>query len=744
MKKRHAVLTGLFVLLLSGSWIWPQEDKFQKKTFEIPKINSEIKIDGALDEEKWQQALVVPVNIEIMPAENVEAPVKTDCYLMHDLKNLYVGFMAYDPEPDKIRAYLSDRDNAWSDDNVGILLDTFNDENRAFIFMANPLGVQGDEIMSQGGSQEDDSWDAIWDSAGRITDFGYCVEMAIPFRSLQFQPSLKEQFWGFGPIRNYPRSRRHQISNFNYNRNNQCIICQLHRLKGFENATPGRNIELDPTITGVRTDQRENFPSGDMKKDDASADVGISGHWGFSNNLTLSAALNPDFSQIEADVAQLDINKQFALYYPEKRPFFLEGTDFFDTSLNAVHTRSVADPDWGAKISGKEGKNAFGFFSAQDNITNLIFPGAEGSNQTSLEQVSYANVLRYRRDVGNASTLGILLTDREGKDYHNRVAGVDGLVRINKSDALNFQIMGSQTAYPQDIAHTYDQEMRDFTGHAAYLGFRREKRSYGIIARFMDCSPGFRADLGYMPQVDYRRYVAGGYYMYWGKENDFFTRMGVDLTLLQTENHGGDLLDRKVEANINFEGPHQSFLMWEVTKEKQIYQGKAFSQFSNFAYFRIIPSGNLNLNINIGFGDEIDFENVRPGKSLFMGPTIEIKTGRHVRLRLSHVYNRLNVEGERLFTYNLTQLRFVYHLNRRLFFRTILQYWDVNRNAQLYSYSVDPEYNRLFSQILFSYKLNPRTVLFLGYSDNYYGYRDVDLTQSNRTFFLKIGYAWSL
>ncbi|MBS3820055.1 carbohydrate binding family 9 domain-containing protein, partial [bacterium] len=278
----------ILALLTMNALILAQDYSAQDKTYSIPKANGQIKVDGNLDEKSWSQALKINLDVEVMPAENVEAPVKTECFLIFDENHIYVGFKAYDPNPQKIRAYLSDRDEMYNHDNVGVFLDTFNDNNRGFAFFSNPLGIQGDEIMSRGGSQEDQSWDAIWNSAGNITDFGYVVEMAIPFRSLQFQPSEEKQVWGFTPVRNYPRSRRHQTAPFPLDRNNmQCILCQLPDLKGFQNATPGRNIELDPTITGMRTDQREDFPEGKMKKESSRVDLGVTGQWGLTNNLTL-------------------------------------------------------------------------------------------------------------------------------------------------------------------------------------------------------------------------------------------------------------------------------------------------------------------------------------------------------------------------------------------------------------------------------------------------------------------------
>jgi len=718
--------------------------KHKKDIYNIPRTNKKIKIDGLLDEEAWKKALKFDLDIEVMPSENIPAPVKTKCYLVFDKDKFYIGFKAFDPNPKKIRAFLSDRDEMFRDDFVGVILDTFNDENRAFVFFVNPLGVQGDEIMSNGGTKEDASWDAIWDSAGEITDFGYIVEMAIPFSSMQFQPSEKEQVWGFLPLRTYPRSRRHQISFVELDRGNPCTLCQMKKIKGFKDATPGKNIELDPTITGIRMDDRDNFPEGEMEEVDSNVNLGITGTWGFTNNLTLSTALNPDFSQVEADAAQLDINKQFALYYPEKRPFFLEGMDFFETRKQALYTRSIADPDWGIKVSGKEGKNAVGIFSAQDATTNLLFPGAESSSFGFMSKKSYATVVRYRRDVGNSSTLGVLVTDREADDYYNRVGGVDGLLRFSDSDSVSFQFLGSSTKYPANIANKYSQGHDELSGYIMSLGVSRDKKNYFLFAEYDDVSSSFRADLGFIPQVNYRQFEVGGGYIYWGKKDDFLTRIIVSGNYDQTNKHNGDLLEREVEAYINFEGPMQSYGEWGVGKRKKVYLGKAFDQWFNHIFFRIIPAGNFEPNIYISFGDEIDLAQVRGGKYLTVSPEFRLNYGKHINLKMEYMYHRLNIESERLFLVNILQGKFIYHFNNRAFFRAILQYRDVKRNTELYEGEIDPKEKSLFSQLLFSYKINPRTVLFLGYSDNYFGFQNLNLTQKDRTFFFKIGYAFNI
>jgi len=739
MAVKRTILSSLFLFFILMLPLWSQGGVYCVK-----KTAAHIKIDGYISEKAWDDALAVPVNIEILPGENVEAPVRTECLILYNDFNLYVGFKAYDPRPHQVRAHFSEHDNIAADDYVAIILDTFNDQNRAFVFFCNPLGVQMDELVSDGGAVQDISWDAIWYSAGHIDDKGYEVEMAIPFRELQFQRSKKAQTWGFAPSRNYPRSQLHQITCFNNNRDNSCMLCQFPKLEGIAGVSPGRDIELDPTFTAHQTDARKKFPGGPMVKTDPELDVGISGQWGFSPNLALSATVNPDFSQVEADAVQLDINTQFALEYPEKRPFFLEGIDFFSTQINAVHTRTLLDPSWGVKVSGKEGKNTLALFVNRDEITYLLFPGAEGSGDTTLDQESTAAVLRYRRDIGKSSTLGFLLTDREGQDYHNRLAGLDGLLRLTKSDTIRFQVLGSSTRYPADIAEQYQQDPDNLTGYAAYFSYLRETRTYGWKMIFKDFSPGFRSDLGFIPQVNYRTGIIEGNYVYWGDHGEFLTRLEVRGNAQQTQDHHGSLLEREASMAVEIDMPLQSLFIITTGTRKKIFNSLPFNQDFLDIFFKIQPWGGVYLNCSVNMGDEIDYKHVRPGKLFFIEPKTTLRLGKHLRMSLSYSYSHLNLEQGRLYSARVLQNWLVYHFSKRAFLRGIIQYTDISRNPVLYTDGVNLVSRKLFTQFLFSYKINPRTVLFLGYSDTHLGLQDIDLQQTNRTFFFKIGYALSL
>ena len=295
-----------------------------------------------MDEAAWQDAVRVDVDIETRPGENIRAPVDTTAYLIEDGENLYLAFDAEDPDPASIRAYLRDRDSAWNDDFIGVVLDTYNDERRAFQFFANPLGVQMDTTNDDVNQNEDVSWDAIWTSAGQINADGYVVEMQIPLSQLRFPSLAGKQTWGFDLLRFYPRDHRYRLSNNPLDRNRGCYLCQMSKLSGLEGSRPGRDIEVVPTLTASKADTTEDPAIEPIQSGDVDMEAGVSIRWGITPDMTANLALNPDFSQVEADVAQLSVNERFALFFPEKRPFFLEGADYFSTPLDAVFTRTVS------------------------------------------------------------------------------------------------------------------------------------------------------------------------------------------------------------------------------------------------------------------------------------------------------------------------------------------------------------------------------------------------------------------
>jgi hypothetical protein len=743
-----SLLFFLAAPLLSITMAAGQQDKEEaikgigsrkRKLFKVPMAKGKIKVDGNLADPAWEDALVLYLDYEREPGENIKAPVKTEVRLLTTTTHIYVAFRAYDPHPEKIRARLTDRDNMWHDDYVGINLDTFNDARHFYGFYSNPYGIQGDQSVALGDYQR--QWDAIWGSAAKITKEGYNVEMSIPYNALRFQRTKGEQAWGLDLVRNYPRNVNYTLGLWPRDRDSTCYMCQSDRISGFRGAKPGNNVELNPTVTAVLNQELDSFPDGKMEKKDSSVSPGITARWNFTPNLTLLAAINPDFSHVEADAAQLDINTPYALFYPEKRPFFQENAAIFLTPYYAVYSRAIKDPDWGVKLTGKEGKSTIGFFSVKDSKTTFLFPTAETTTIAVLDRSNLSSAFRYNHDVGKASTIGLIASDREGDDYYNRVIGVDANLRLTKRHYLVFQALGSQTRYPGTVAEEYGQSKDKIQGTGLAIQYMYYSQHVYIYTQYYDASPDFRTDVGFHDRSGYRYADFTAAYR-WRRNNHWYTKISLGGMGVYAVDYDGNPLEKSVKANLSYNGPLQSSLSFDLKTGKYGYFGQEFDNTNLTIIGSLRPSGDLYFSMYSVIGDQIDYANAKPATQFLVQPGINYNAGKHLRLELSHIFERLNSRGGgKIYTANLTNARVVYQFNSRAFLRTLLQYADYKYNPDAYSYPLDPRFKHLFSQVLFSYKVNARTVLFLGYSDDYYGYKNIPITQNNRTFFLKVGYA---
>jgi hypothetical protein len=720
---------------------------FPRVTFTVTRAASEIKVDGVLDEEAWKSATVVPLPYEWAPGDNIPPPVDTECLVTFDAKSLYVAFRAHDPNPSDIRAHLMDRDDTDTliqDDHVGVMLDTFNDERRAFQFRMNPLGVQADAIFSEQDGVEDFSWDMIWSVVSRITADGYVVEAAFPLKQLRFQPGEGKQTWGFEAFRSWPRNVRHRISSQPRDRNKGCILCEEQKITGLEGLAQGRNVELDPTATFSRTDRLESPDAGALTSGDPDAALGLTGRWSVTSSMTLNGTINPDFSQVEADVAQLDVNQRFALFYPEKRPFFLEGIDYFTTPIQAVFTRTVVDPYYGAKLTGKQGGNAVGLFVTRDSRNNLILPSNAGSADASLEDDVSTVVGRYRRDVGKSSTIGGLYAGREGEGYHNRQVGADFFWRPTESDAFRVQYIRTDTQYPDAIVEGYGQPKEAFGGNGTWIDYQHVTEKWAAFANYEAYDSGFRADTGFVPRVDVKSLSGVAQRRWFRGAGAWFNTLNIGMRGWRTTDDDWTLTDQTVAAFVNYTGPYQSQAQFNIWRDIVVYEGVRYEYYRPSFYAGLKPSGRSAFSVQGRFGDGVDYANNRKAHGVIqLSPALEYRPASRVSLQLSYNLDQLSVDGGRLYQANLGQLKAIYHINVRTFVRAILQYTDITRDPDLYLFPVPPRTRRFFSQYLFSYKLNPQTVLFAGYSDNSAAVQSSDLRQQDRTFFVKLGYAWA-
>ena len=712
----------------------------------IPHAQGEAKIDGVLDDAIWAHALVVDLAVETYPRENQPTQVATKAYVVENGKQLLVAFEARDPKPESIRAFLRDSDTAWNDDFVGIVIDTFNDERRAFEFFVNPFGVQMDAITDDVNRSENPAWNAIWDSAGRITTDGYVVELAIPFSQLRFPRSAGDQTWGIDLLRMLPRNVRTRLANNPQDRNKSCYICQFGKFDGFANATPGKALEVVPSLTSTRTDTRPPTAGGSFTNGDFDNEVGVGVRWGITPDVTADLAINPDFSQIEADVAQLSENAQFALFYPETRPFFLEGSDYYASPLQAVFTRTVADPDVGAKITARAGQNTFGAFATQDAVTNLLFPGPLGSESTSLAQSNDGIVGRYTRGFGNASTVGALFTRRHGDGYRNDVGGLDGNYRIGDQSTIRFQYLTSRTEYPTAVAAPFSQPSGTFGGDAFRAEYRYGARNWFAEYFHQQLDPGFRADSGFISRVDLVQDHIEAERIWQGPGGVWWTQLRAGVSWNDSRDTNGGLLGRSTQPFFSFNGPLQSFMEIDVGPRSEFWNGQVFDMYNTSVFAQMRPASGVSAAFQWRYGDQLDHANSKVRDQQRIQPQLEWNATRHLLVRGRYTLDRLwSKDGPIVYKARLADLRLTWQFNVRSFVRLTLQGSDVERNvAQYIDPSTVPSSASHDAQLLYSYKLNPQTVLFAGYStseleDDTTG----RLEPTGRTAFLKVSYAWT-
>jgi hypothetical protein len=740
MVLRRFVVFTLFLLLVIAAPVWA----VTTGAADLPRVSGNVVIDGNLDDDIWLQALQVEIGYETNPGENTPAKVRTVAYLMEDGINLYIAFDAHDPDPEAIRAFLRDRDSAYNDDFVGVVIDSFNDERLAFEFFSNPLGAQMDLTNDDVNHREDDSWDAIWDSAGQITDGGYVVEMEIPLNQLRFQQVDGKQTWGIDILRMYPRDSRTRMSSNPMDRSVNCYLCQLSKYQGFENIEPGSDLEIVPTVTGSRTGTRDDPLTDPMINGDFEAEAGVSVRWGITPELTANLAINPDFSQVEADVAQLDVNNQFALFFPEKRPFYLEGSDYFSTPIQAVFTRTVADPNVAAKLTGKTGANTYGFYASDDEITNLVFPSAFGSDSESLQISNTATVSRYSRSFGQSSSVGALITTRAGDGYHNYVGGIDARWKISDNHAIKAQVLQSDTRYPDEVAIDFDQPLDAFSGNAAQAEYNYDTRDWFGYVRHEIRDAGFRADSGFVPRVNYNQQTLGLGRWWYGEEDSWWTKIRLNGDYDISHDDSGRLLEKEYEAYVAVNGPKQWFMEFGGLTRDVLFDDVMFKENKVSIYTEIKPKGGIYLAIWARVGDQIDFANTRLGNEVRLQPRITWNINQHLMARLNSSLVRLDSkEGPKIFDAKVHDLRLTWQFSVRSFIRFTVQHQDIEKNQAMYIDEIDEHSRDVGRQLLYSYKLNPQTVFFLGYSDRHIDDDDLDtLTSTDRTVFMKIGYAW--
>ena len=509
----------------------------------IPRFDQPPVIDGKLNDKAWQRATKLKDFYQTSPGDNIEPSERTEVLIGFDPKFLYVAFHAYD-DPSKIRANLVKRDDIFNDDYVGMLLDTYNDHRRAYELDFNPLGIQEDGIWHDPIFNEDFNPDYVMESKGSIVSDGYVVEVAIPFKSLSYQPG-KNKLWGVHFFRRIKRINNEFDSWMPLDRSYSGWMSQEGHLTGIEGISIERTLELIPSATISETGKRRQTLSparinaglldpGKFVNDPIKPELGVTGKFSVAPNLKLDFAINPDFAQVEADQLVVTANQRFPIFFPEKRPFFLEGTDIFGTLVSAVNTRSIIDPDVSVKFSGKSGKNSFGLLAASDNgpgnlseedrdfinespsfILGTDHPTNDQiasvlTKQSQLRHLAGKNALdgmfRFKRDIAtDQSYIGFLATSHDFAGTNSRLASVDGLYSLNRQTTFSWQVLGSTSVDDFFFAHTGERLHRRENGLGYAFDMTRNGRNLLVDLSGTGQTQYFRTAIGFQTRVNYNQ-----------------------------------------------------------------------------------------------------------------------------------------------------------------------------------------------------------------------------------------------
>jgi uncharacterized protein DUF5916 len=723
----------------------------------ISRSSGRITIDGDLGDEGWRNATKVDKWYEINPGDNTEPKVKNLGYLTYDDRFLYAGFEFEDPDPSAIKAPFADRDNIGNgyNDYGGIFVDSRNSGRTATLFVVTPRNIQYDSVFDDA-SNEDSAPDFFWDSATRINAHGWTLEMRIPFSSLRYR-NANPQTWGILLYRNYPRDRHFQFFSAKLPRGSNCLVCRSNPLTGLEQLPGGGHLVAAPYVSASEQAQPREDAGSPLVSEPVKPHIGLDVKYTPNADNAIDFAVNPDFSQIESDTAQISANERFALFFPEKRPFFLEGSDLFQTPIQAVYTRTITNPDWGGRITGKTAGLRYTVLLAQDaGGGSVVIPGPNSSDLATQEFGSTDLIVRLKKEIG-LSFVGMLVTDREargstdavnsGKENgNNRVIGPDFQWRPNGSDAVTGQWLYSSSRTPNrpDLADEWTGQ--HLSGQAAHIRWEHNSKHADWFGFYQDFGDGFRADSGFVPQVGFREGLGGGGWTV--RPKGFISRQRTFLNVDYQYDRSGGLISRNVTPGLGMDIPRDGFLQFRY-QDEQVRAGDEVFPRRRFGYVvQFSPTPWLSqVGLDGLTGEDIDFDNVRPGHGSTINLNARFNPTQHLELALLENLRWLNVDtatarDQRLFTARVSRVRSTYTFTSRLFLRVIAQYVSTDRDPSLYTTETTARSGEFTSSILLSYKLNWQSVIFVGYG----GARELtdqnQLEPSDRQFFVKLSYAF--
>jgi len=787
----------------------------KKRPVKIPKIEVAPVIDGKPDEEIWKQAAVFKDFYQTNPGYNTAPSKPTEVYVVYDERHLYIAFKCWD-DRDQVRATVAKRDQIFGEDNVRVWLDTYDDQRRAYILGFNPFGIQQDGIFSES-SGPDFSVDIVMESKGVIEVWGWSVEAKIPFKSLRYAGG-KGKFWGFNVARNIDRFNDEFDQWLPDDRDVSGFLVKHGKISGLDEIKSERTLEIVPSVTLSETGRRTRTvpistvnangydpifnpngirDPGRFVNEPIKKDIGVTVKYTLTPNVTLDAAINPDFAEIEADAPVVTANQRFPIFFQEKRPFFLEGKEIFESPLQPFYSRTIVDPDFAAKLTGKIGKTSFGFLAASDNA-----PGNYSQDERNdplirpridefLDKNAFFSVLRVKRDFGKSNNVGFFGTARVFPKNRNFVGGFDGTFKLDDRTVMTFQALGTHSRKYFFDADLGRSEYRSGNGFGYHWSLDHTADTRGWFIQATGRTSDYRADSGFTQRTNTNSFLVANRFSTKSKPDSFiiranwnqFARLGFDWQGRSQNGVAGMNLNLNLQGNASiyteagvgydrvFEeefGPKRTATRpgsFFGASERSAYQPYfSFNAEKNFgkklSAYGFIGSIFNSFDYDFGAGGsfgrvspaylawldcfranpncQLQYPGLDPGKGYQFDSEVgfEYRPSDPFRVSMSYRKSRLkrNDTGKVAFDSNIFSIRSTYQFSRFTYTRLRLDYDTLSRNVS--------------GQLLFGWSPNPGTALYVGYNDNvnyngfspYTGQLEPRFERNSRTFFIRASY----
>ena len=714
-------------------------------------------IDGRLDDEVWKTAALITEFVQQSPLDGAPATEETEVYVAYDADNIYFAFYAHYEDPSIMRANRVDRDQAPMDDLMTIYFDTFMDQQRGYDFDVNGYGVQGDGIISAGGGggrwrggggggwsggggggsgggipHADRSWNALFETGAQIVEDGFTAEMAIPFKSLRYPSRARDEAhrWGFQIVREIKAKDWENQVWAPMSRDESSFFAQMGVLDGMVNLSTSRNIEVMPTFTTIRHGTIDPVvPAFAHQATDP--DAGVNVKYGVTSNLTADFTVNPDFSQIESDRTQIEVNQRFPIFYPELRPFFVEGAEIFNFSgpVTLVHTRTMVDPDYGAKLTGKMGSLSVGVLAANDRAPGKV----EDELDPAFDQRANTFISRARYDLYAESNIGAIFTDREFLDGYSRLIGADGNFRLNPTTSVSSRAIQTWLRDPGGVERT---------GHLLDASIRRNGRNLSWFLASYRLSPDFGTDVGFVRRTDEQRVSGNVSYRFWPEGR--IINWGPRVSMSRNWDFDRAIQDRRFRLGLNFSFAGNISFSTDMNRDMERFLGTEFEKTRFFVRTNVNASRSYSFGANVRVGDEILYsDNPMLGHQVGWGLNAQVRPTSSISTRFNLNATRLTIADVEEFSVKILRATTTYQVTEKFGLRNITEFNSLDKELDL--------------NLLVTYRIDAGTVFFVGYDDHYQqadlieGDRDGDgfneqlfftqkLRRTNRAIFVKLQY----